>query len=501
MSRLDLELQSHARTLLSARITYTFFACHCWFFDVVLKVRTLLETILALTVASVYPAVAQTATAVEYYYPAWDAYFVTSFPDEAHLLDSNAFGGVWKRTGKTFEVWTDSTGGGIPVNPTCRFFSTSFAPHSTHFYTPIADECAIAKNSPDWQFEADAFYLGLPDMAGNCAVGGIPLYRLYNNGQGGFPNHRYTNDVSVLDQMRAAGWTAEGNGVTSVFACVPAKVLSIVIVPLRYQSPPSTYQPEVDAYNASLPDVTQSKLQAMSVSISAWWLKVSYGTQAMRFVVVPDVTLPGNPVCNWGTVVTDATKAASAAGYLNFDAIAGVAPYSCWKSKGSTGANMIAIWNTVSSGGPAMFAHEIGHAIGMLHNASMVSGSYVEYGSGVDQMGAGGDPVTLRSLNADHKQRMGIIKTTLPCKSATLRSILDYPDAIECPVSGAGSWFIAYGADYRKYVSVSRREYISGTRGGSDTTDYAWLAPGQSYNISTGQTVTHVGGGSVTITP
>jgi hypothetical protein len=136
----------------------------------------------------------------------------------------------------------------------------------------------------------------------------------------------------------------------------------------------------------------------------------------------------------------------------------------------------------------------------MLHNASMISGVYNEYGSAVDQMGAGGDYVTLRTLNADHKQKMGML-TPLPCKSATLRSILDYTDAIECPVSGAGSWFIAYGADYRNYVSVSRREYISGTRGGSDTTDYAWLAPGQSYKISTGQTVTHVGGGSVTIAP
>ncbi len=215
--------------------------------------RLLLVTFLAMTLAGALPAAAQTGTAIEYYYPAWNAYFVTSFPDEAQLLDSGALGGVWKRTGKTFEVWTDATAAGMPINPTCRFFSTAFAPYSSHFYSPIADECAIVKANPDWQFEAEAFFLGLPDMAGDCPNGSFPLYRLYNNGQGGFPSHRYTDDRSVLDQMLAAGWTAEGNEVTSVFACVPAKVLSIVVVPLLYQSAPSSSVEAIQAYDASRP--------------------------------------------------------------------------------------------------------------------------------------------------------------------------------------------------------------------------------------------------------
>jgi len=166
-------------------------------------------------------AQAQTATAVEYYYAAWDYYFVTAFPHEIAVLDGGAFGGVWKRTGQTFPVWSDGTGGGLP---TCRFFSTNFAPKSSHFYTPGAAECAGLKNSPDWQYESISFFLKLPNAAGACPAGTAVLYRLYNQGMGGAPNHRYTTSATTFQQMQAAGWLYEGNGVTGAFACVPQTV-------------------------------------------------------------------------------------------------------------------------------------------------------------------------------------------------------------------------------------------------------------------------------------
>ena len=157
-------------------------------------------------------------TAVEYYYAAWGYYFVTSFPNEIAALDGGAFGGVWQRTGQTFNVWSDASGGAFP---TCRFFSTSFAPKSSHFYTPYASECAAVRNNPNWQYEGIAFYLLLPDANGNCPPGTSVLYRLYNNGMGGAPNHRYTTSQTILNQMLAAGWIFEGNGNTKAFACVP----------------------------------------------------------------------------------------------------------------------------------------------------------------------------------------------------------------------------------------------------------------------------------------
>jgi hypothetical protein len=159
-----------------------------------------------------------TGLAVEYYYAACDYYFVTSFPDEIAVLQCEACPGVWKRTGQSFKVWTQGSATSLAA---CRFFSTNFAPKSSHFYTPFAAECSSVKANPDWEFEAVAFFTQLADASGNCDAGTVPLYRLYNNGMGGAPNHRYTTSLTVLDQMVAAGWIFEGNGNTKVFVCVP----------------------------------------------------------------------------------------------------------------------------------------------------------------------------------------------------------------------------------------------------------------------------------------
>jgi carboxyl-terminal processing protease len=165
-------------------------------------------------------ASAQTQTAVEYYYAAWGFYFVTSIPSEIAALDGGAFGGVWQRTGQTFDVWTGPTNGALP---TCRFFSTTFAPKSSHFYTPYANECALLQTGTVWQLEGIVFYLQLPDANGNCPAGTTILYRLYNNGMGGAPNHRFTTSGATFDQMHNAGWDFEGDGRTGAFACVPVQ--------------------------------------------------------------------------------------------------------------------------------------------------------------------------------------------------------------------------------------------------------------------------------------
>ncbi len=80
---------------------------------------------------------------------------------------------------------------------------------------------ATVMQNPNWEFESIAFYIQLADPDGNCASGTIPLYRLYNNGMGGAPNHRYTTSLAIFNQMAAAGWVPEGNGVPPVLACVP----------------------------------------------------------------------------------------------------------------------------------------------------------------------------------------------------------------------------------------------------------------------------------------
>jgi len=103
---------------------------------------------LVLSLAISAQTLAQTQAAVEYYYADWDYYFETSFPDEIAILDGGAFGGVWRRTGQTFTVWPQQLAATLA---TCRFFSTSFAPKSSHFYTPYDAECALRKNDPSFR--------------------------------------------------------------------------------------------------------------------------------------------------------------------------------------------------------------------------------------------------------------------------------------------------------------------------------------------------------------
>lgn len=162
-------------------------------------------------------------TAVEYFNAGYGHYFVSTDPDEIMSLDA-ARPSDWVRTGRTFEVWAEPAAGLLPV---CRFWSgQTFAPKSSHFFTPYASECASLRSSSAWQFEREAFFLRLPSGAsdgGTCADGSRPLYRAYNNGVSGAPNHRYTIDEAVLDAMIAQGWSFEGEVQTRVFACVPAQ--------------------------------------------------------------------------------------------------------------------------------------------------------------------------------------------------------------------------------------------------------------------------------------
>jgi len=157
------------------------------------------------------------ANAVEYFSAALGHYFITAVPDEVAALDAGRPPG-WTRTGFAFSVGADPTSGARPV---CRFFSAAFAPKSSHFYTPFDAECASLRAGTTWSFESIAFYLDLPSAAGACAPGATTIYRLYNNGQTGAPNHRYTARRDLADIMVAQGWIMEGDGVTGAFACGP----------------------------------------------------------------------------------------------------------------------------------------------------------------------------------------------------------------------------------------------------------------------------------------
>jgi O-glycosyl hydrolase len=158
-----------------------------------------------------------TITLVEYRHADWDHYFLTGDPDEITKLDSGTLPG-WVRTGDHFKAYDSGAAFGSSV---CRFFSTSFAPRSSHFYTPSVTECGIVGNSSAWSLEGVVFDLPIPDPEGTCAAGTHPVYRMYNNGQGGAPNHRYTSNPDVRSQMLARGWILEGNGPDGSIMCAP----------------------------------------------------------------------------------------------------------------------------------------------------------------------------------------------------------------------------------------------------------------------------------------
>lgn len=150
-----------------------------------------------------------TVDAVEYYHTEFAHYFITASPIEISVLDSGTVFAGWARTGRSFQVESTEQPGTKAV---CRFFSTSFAPKSSHFYTADAAECSILRSNTDWQFEAIAFYAYPPTQNGLCASGD-EVYRLYNDGQGAAPNHRFLTSTRTWQEMKLAGWKAEGVGV------------------------------------------------------------------------------------------------------------------------------------------------------------------------------------------------------------------------------------------------------------------------------------------------
>ena len=154
-------------------------------------------------------------TAVEYYHAAFDHYFVTWLPDEIAKLDAGMFNG-WARTGHAFSVWPTVVPGTSPV---CRIYIVPAAGDS-HFYGRDAHECeATIAARPDFVVEAAPFMgLAIP-VAGVCAPGTIPLYRVFNQRRDA--NHRYTTSAAVRATMEAAGWIAEGDGADRIAYCAP----------------------------------------------------------------------------------------------------------------------------------------------------------------------------------------------------------------------------------------------------------------------------------------
>ena len=152
---------------------------------------------------------------VEYYNADLHHYFLTSHADEMAAIDAGSAGPGWTRTGWSFLAYpADSprpgfycpSGCGVPVSRFYSFFSNS------HFYTADAGEAAgIEQPGSEWMLEREEFRVDLPDAAGRCAAGLVPVDRLYNN-RFAFhdSNHRFVTDPGERAKMVAQGWVDEG---------------------------------------------------------------------------------------------------------------------------------------------------------------------------------------------------------------------------------------------------------------------------------------------------
>ena len=92
----------------------------------------------------------------------------------------------------------------------------------SHFYTASAGECLFVQVRwpGTWVLEnAAAFYVILPDAAGNCQAGTLPVYRFFDSRSDA--NHRHTVDLTVRRAMINRKWVPEGSGANAVAFCSP----------------------------------------------------------------------------------------------------------------------------------------------------------------------------------------------------------------------------------------------------------------------------------------
>jgi len=177
-----------------------------------------------LAVQSTIPATAMapagTVPIVEYYRPNKDHYFMTGNAAEIAYIDA-FLSATFQRTGEVFFAWIDPSLAPANAQPVCRFYSP-LPLIDSHFYTAIASECRFVQlHWPGtWLLEeAAAFYVPLPDAAGNCQPGTLPVYRFFNNRSDA--NHRHTIDLAARRAMINRQWVPEGIGPNGVAFCSP----------------------------------------------------------------------------------------------------------------------------------------------------------------------------------------------------------------------------------------------------------------------------------------
>lgn len=156
----------------------------------------------------------------EFYHAVLRHYYITADEAEKQALDAGVYPG-WQRTGESFRAYAAASRAGGSINPVCQFYSPPIIEGGdeldvvgadSHFFSADAAEClaVFRKWWWFWGFPQDnVFQIDVPDRkSGACAVGTIPVYRLWN--QRVDSNHRYTTSAAIRAQTLAAGYLDEG---------------------------------------------------------------------------------------------------------------------------------------------------------------------------------------------------------------------------------------------------------------------------------------------------
>lgn len=161
---------------------------------------------------AVLPAHAGLGTAIEFYNPQNNHYFLTANPAEAAMLDAGTTVRGWTRTGGQFSVFTAPADG---LSAVCRFFGTPGKGPDSHFYTADAAECAKVRTLPAWTFEEIAFYI--PTTASGDCGSNWPVYRSYYTDNIADANHRFTLDLTAHVRMPQR----RGDVLEGIVMCAP----------------------------------------------------------------------------------------------------------------------------------------------------------------------------------------------------------------------------------------------------------------------------------------
>ena len=173
--------------------------------------------------ASTLPAVVNlpdgAVAVVEYYDAALDHYLVTADPVEIQSID--AFGSArWQRTGHVFYAWASASAvpAGVAAYGVCRFYSGPEHLIDSYFYTADPAECSAVLARPEWTLQSSAaFVVEIPDAAGNCREGTLPVYRFFNGRRDA--SQRHTIDLSVRRAMLNRVWVPDGKGANGAAMC------------------------------------------------------------------------------------------------------------------------------------------------------------------------------------------------------------------------------------------------------------------------------------------